>query len=543
MTPIAYLDFELAITPQADHHYTATILHSEAGNAEELITLPDVALDQVAELYDLPVDKAREIGAALFSALFAGEVRSRYAVSQQLAQQEGKGLRLKLRLTAPELLALPWELLYDPRPAEFVCLTRQTPLVRYLAVPQPLTALAIARPLRILGMVASPQGMAKLDLAGEQARLATALAPLQQHGLVELHWLAGQTWRDLQQALQSGPWHVFHYIGHAQAATIASEGELVLADEAGEIRPLSASELARLLADQPSLRLVVLNACQSASGNEQQPFSSLAARLVQRGLPAVIAMQSAITDEGALEFAQSFYGAVANQWPVDAALSEARKAMSLAQPERTEWATPVLYLRAPDGVLWMSNKPEEETMTEEKRSAVYHINTGGGRVIQGDVNTGGDFIGRDRKSETIYGHKIGGDAVIATVGAGAKNVAVGKTISQQVTEGPAAPTPDDLPLITAALNQVASALTTLALDENRRGRAEQALEDLQTELTKSAPEEEPDGKTIVKMGERLLELAPPLIEALAALFATPAVAKVLGKAGAAALTWVKKRFG
>jgi hypothetical protein len=421
--------------------------------------------------------------------------------------------------------------------------------VRYLAVPQPLQALTVAPPLRILGMVASPQGVVELDLAGEKARLATALASWQQQGLVELHWLAGQTWRDLQQALQNGPWHVFHYIGHAQAATMASEGGLLLPGEAEEIRLLSASELARLLGDQATLRLVVLNACQSARGNEQQPFSSLAARLVQRGLPAVVAMQSPISDRVGLEFAQSFYSAVANQLPVDAALSEARKAMSLAQPESVEWATPVLYLRAPDGVLWASKTTEqsqgEVEMSNEQKPTQQTIRTGGAAYIGRDAKVGRDMIGRDKivHGDEVRGHKAGGDVIIATVGAGAKNIAAGKNITQRVTEGAGAAAPDDQPLIEAALNRVVAALMTLPLDENKRGRAEQTLEDLQAELTKTAPEEEPDGKTIVKMGERLLELAPPLIEALAALFATPAVAQVVGKAGEVVRAWVKKRFG
>ena len=63
-------------------------------------------------------------GVALFEALFTGEVRTRYDVSQVQARQEGLGLRLKLRIHDPQLAALPWEFLYDPRQREYICLAR-----------------------------------------------------------------------------------------------------------------------------------------------------------------------------------------------------------------------------------------------------------------------------------------------------------------------------------------------------------------------------------------------------------------------------------
>jgi len=69
-------------------------------------------------------------GEYLIVAATAGEVRSRYDVSCERAAQREQGLRLKLRIQAPELAVLPWEFLYDPRQAEYICLSRNTPLVR-----------------------------------------------------------------------------------------------------------------------------------------------------------------------------------------------------------------------------------------------------------------------------------------------------------------------------------------------------------------------------------------------------------------------------
>ena len=107
-----------------------------------------------------------------------------------------------------------------------------------------------------------------------------------------------------------------------------------------------------MLADHRSLRLVLLNACEGARGSERDIFSSTASILVRRGLPAVLAMQYEITDQAAIEFARAFYEALADGLPVDAAVAEARKAVSLAVTNTVEWGTPVLYMRSPDGVIF-----------------------------------------------------------------------------------------------------------------------------------------------------------------------------------------------
>lgn len=88
---------------------------------------------------------------------------------------------------------------------------------------------------------------------------------------------------------------------------------------------MSATKFARVLADHSALRLVVLNACEGARNSQRQNFSSTAATLIKRGIPAVLAMQYSITDLGAIEFAQTFYEALADSLPIDAAVAEALK--------------------------------------------------------------------------------------------------------------------------------------------------------------------------------------------------------------------------
>lgn len=292
-------------------------------------------------------------GRTLFDALMEGDVGRHYAVCRARADQKDKGLRLRLHIHAPDLAALPWEYLFDQGTSEYLGLSRYTPIVRYLNLPRSRQALTIVPPLRILGMVASPNSPATplLDVETEKARLNRALGGLTKRGLVEFHWLEGHTWRDLQQAMWSGPWHIFHFIGHGGFNEQTEEGLLALEDEAGGLHLLSANHLGRALKDHRSLRLVFLNACEGARAGKHDIFSSVGATLARAGIPAVLAMQYEITDRAALELTHTFYAALAANMPVDAALSEARNAI-YAINNSLEWGTPVLFLRASNSSLF-----------------------------------------------------------------------------------------------------------------------------------------------------------------------------------------------
>jgi len=73
--------------------------------------------------------------------------------------------------------------------------------------------------------------------------------------------------------------------------------------------------------------------------------------------------------------------------------------------------------------------------------------------------------------------------------------------------------------------------------------AEFQLKLLQGELTKIDKDETPSASTITQVGDWLLDNIPSIAETLTGFFATPAVGKVVGKAGEAAIKWVKQRFG
>ncbi len=201
-------------------------------------------------------------------------------------------------------------------------------------------------------MIASPSDLDTLDVGRKKERMQQALATLQEAEQVELTWLAGQTWEDLQEAMWGGPWHIFHFIGHGGFDPRSEEGVLALADEAGKTSLLSATQVGRLLANHSALRLVIFNACEGGKASSSDLFSSAAATLARRGIPAVLAMQYEITDQAAIQLTRTFYRALAHGLPVDAAVSEARTAISMGAAQTLEWGTPVLYLRGSDSLLF-----------------------------------------------------------------------------------------------------------------------------------------------------------------------------------------------
>ena len=293
---------------------------------------------------------AQEFGRQLFEFLFPAEVREQLSAVRRQAAQEDTPMQVRLRIGPPELAALPWEFLYDPGRDNYLCLS--TPLVRYLDVLEPRRPLAVTSPLRILGMIARPGELDTLNVDHEKRRLEQALADLERAGEVQLTWVAGQTWWDLQNALDQGGWHIFHFIGHGGFDQQSGEGILALADDGGREHRLAASDLGLLLEEHRSLRLVVLNSCETARASTNDVFSSTAAVLMRRGIPAVVAMQYDISDEAAIAFARGMYTAVAGRHPVDQAVTRARRAIKLARRNTLEWATPVLYLRSPRAELF-----------------------------------------------------------------------------------------------------------------------------------------------------------------------------------------------
>jgi hypothetical protein len=343
-----YTDFEVWIDLPAEPPaeggslvYPVRVTYSPAGPATGTLELNlqdaefKTALTHVRGIGPV-LDRRQAFGQRLFEAVFKDEVRDKWQNSRgRVDGGQADGLRLRLWINVPELAALPWELLYEEGKG-FLATSSDLAVSRYLPVPEPplLTAL---ESLRILVVVESPQGLPTIN-PQEVQNLEAALQGL--GPAVEYEILRNVPVAPIQNALQQG-FHVLHFLGHGTA------GKLALTKEDGQ-DPLYIDdrEFAQLFLGRRDLRLVVLNACSSSQAAEGGLFAGMGPALVQKQMPAVVAMQyPTVQLTTASQFSQAFYGALANGIPVDFAVNEGRQQLSAGELlHGRDWSTPVLYM-------------------------------------------------------------------------------------------------------------------------------------------------------------------------------------------------------
>ncbi|HZM89864.1 MAG TPA: CHAT domain-containing protein [Blastocatellia bacterium] len=298
------------------------------------------------------LDAIKDFGGRLFTAVFDKPVYTCFSNSLATASR----LRIRLRLKdVPELAYLPWEYLYDSFVGSFLALSSDTPIVRYMEMPRRIQALGVKPPLRVLVMISSPTDEAKLDVEAEWSKLTEAVDKLTRKKSVVLERLENATLLALRHRLRERDVHIFHFIGHGKFDPEARDGILMMEDEEGKGYPVSGQLLGMHLHEHRPLRLAVLNACEGARASLTDAFGGIAQSLVQQGIPAVLAMQFKITDQAAITFASEFYGSMADYYPVDAALAQARLAIR-GEDNHLEWATPALYMRSTDGRIFDSGE-------------------------------------------------------------------------------------------------------------------------------------------------------------------------------------------
>ena len=362
---IAYENFDLFIGygPQ-EGIYRAKVQRSPAGNANIDFVLP-FSQEEVANILWEGMGASRNygsqqasgerpdveaLGRSLFAAVFDGAVGLKLAENQAIAEKSKTGLRIRIQIDPclPALADLPWEYLATPR-GDFLARSSLTPLVRYLEVGCGEALTPVRPPLHVLAVLSNPKDVTRLEVDKEWQRLREVTSPLEERGLLRLKQLENPTPARLRKALRS-PVHVLHFVGHGFFDDSLELGGLVFEDENGGPKVVTAKEMAELLQDSRTLRLVFLNACEGAVSGRSDSFAGVAQGLVQRCVPAVLAMQFPISDPAAIALSREFYSALADGYPMDAALSEARKAVMEAGGP-LEWGTPVLFSRSDDNRL------------------------------------------------------------------------------------------------------------------------------------------------------------------------------------------------
>ncbi len=351
--------------------------------------LAEIDLDAFRDLGE------HEYGQKLAACLFApAPIRDLFVTGRTWASSQDPPRPLRLRLHvgpgAQELHALHWELLHDPRrPGRLLAMDETILFSRYLPSgdPGPVPRRSVAG-MKALVVVASPsnlegyqdetgQRLAAVDVPGELKRAREGLYPIPVTALHSDEGLkpAGRpTLDELARHLRDG-YEVLYLAAHG---TFSKEGvpllfledgkrqaDVVAADDSespfGETVPGLASQLSQL----PRLpRLAVLASCESAGAGDEaasrdtRALAALGPRLVEAGVPAVMAMQGRVTMQTVARFMPVFFEELRRDGSIDRAVAAARRAVR----KRPDWWVPVLYTRLESGRLFVPDVVPEATV-------------------------------------------------------------------------------------------------------------------------------------------------------------------------------------
>jgi CHAT domain-containing protein len=131
----------------------------------------------------------------------------------------------------------------------------------------------------------------------------------------------------LESTLAAGP-HILHFVGHGKFSQRRGEAALYLQDAAGNTKIITEAQLVAMLRRQAAPpHLIFLAACQSAERSTADAFAGLAPKLVQAGVPAVVAMRARVAMGTARRLSRVFYSELVARGAVDRALNAARSAL------------------------------------------------------------------------------------------------------------------------------------------------------------------------------------------------------------------------
>ena len=284
-------------------------------------------------------------------------------------------------------LGVPWELLRDPTTNVPLCHSAATFVRSYgtgfRSASEPLSKL------RILLVISRPDGASDVEL---RTIASSIYDSLRSSSRFKVDVLRPPTYAMLEQNLREAaarnePYDLIHFDGHGiyertnqlETGETYGGGYLIFEHDLAEHGEPVSGETFGAIANECSVRAVVLNACRSAYQesapeaveNRDRPAASFAHSLLSAGLPAVIAMNFNVYVTSAKAFMEDFYRELQRGRPLSLAASHARKHLSIDRErfhqdasDIDDWLVPVVYQGGIDLIV----EPSEDT--PERRSRV-----------------------------------------------------------------------------------------------------------------------------------------------------------------------------
>jgi hypothetical protein len=253
-------------------------------------------------------------------------------------------VRIRLFSNRPELQALPWEYLQEPGKVPGPRLDRSVVRVVQTGGTPPPDPLRFTRKMRVLFVAADPVGQTGVSWAESAATVERKLT-LRLGDSFDLRLIESATEDGLTQALQQYPCDILHFAGHGDVSA-NGEGRLILVHPKTQASAHVSSRKLALLLRGRGIRLVVLSACDTASGRFEDDFAVVASTLVREGVTAVVAHQLPFPNDTMAAFVGALYKALLQFGDIDRAIVEGRITLAglSAEPRPPlEWGVPTLY--------------------------------------------------------------------------------------------------------------------------------------------------------------------------------------------------------
>ncbi len=339
------------------------------------------------------------IGKRLYQAVFGGF--GAMGILQAWRLQPAAQRQISIVSDIPRALSLPWELLHDEQ--GFLALRTRHPVAILRRLQQrELAELAtpFEPPLRVLLVTARPTGTGFLDPRGLARELLDEIEDQVEAGTMVLEFLRPPTLAALRTRLKDTkrPVHILHFDGHGvfegdierntgQRKQGGEQGKLAFEDADGKLDLVQADDLAQVLQDS-GVKLAVLDACQSAMGAADDAFSSVAARLIQGGVDATVAMSASVLVATSTSFFEMFYRELIAGTPAPIAQERARQALhddphrhlfrrsrdEEGQPvELRDWWLPHFYQQRP--LALQATRPARKRKQPQPGAALARLNT------------------------------------------------------------------------------------------------------------------------------------------------------------------------
>ena len=215
-----------------------------------------------------------------------------------------------------------------------------------------------AAPLKMLFITALPENLGEgskmLQIEEEQTRLIRAIGALEATGdkkpKIVIEFLENASLAELDKALTARHHDMVHISGHGGFNPNDKKGVLYFENEEGDEAKITGAQLGKVLEKHGCVKLLVLSACETAIAGAEGGVVEQAA---EYGVPTIVAMRFAVTDEGAKVFTTALYTHLAKGDSVTQAVAYAREALHDWVASRrqnapnsihiAEWFTPVVY--------------------------------------------------------------------------------------------------------------------------------------------------------------------------------------------------------